>query len=112
MACVHFPRLRALSPSAFKLYVFFLDRVQKRNNPTVRISLADLGYESGLQAPCPFPALRHGRDGQVRKALRELIDRGLIQKQGQRGKAPNTYQVMNAPEHDLPAAGSKPVLKI
>ena len=93
MACVTFQQLRHLSPSAFKLYLFFLDQVQTTNRPTLTISLANLGYESGLQAPCPYPALRHGRDGQVRNALIELIDIGLIEKRGQRGRAPNTYRV-------------------
>lgn len=103
MAWVQFSPLRHLSPSAFKLYVYFLDSVQAKNCPTLTIPLADLGYDSGLQAPHPYRALRHGKDGQLRRALDELIEGGWIEKQGRRGKAPNTYRVLPlSPELDLP----------
>ena len=86
MPDVTFQQLRRLSPSAFKLYHFFLDRVQATHCASLPLSLAELGYQSGLQAPCLYPALRHGRDGQVRNALRELIDIGLIERNGLCGR--------------------------
>lgn len=91
---MNFQRLRDLSPSAFKLYVYFLEKVRTTHRPVLKISLADLGFESGLQPSCPYPALRHGRDGQLRRALKELKDKGLIEKQGQRGRSPNTYRLV------------------
>ena len=93
MVQIDFSGLRDLSPSAFKLMVFFLDQVQTRQTSTFSLSLAELGYEAGLQPPVRYPALRKGRDSQVRHALQELIDRGLVEKQGQRGPVPNTYHV-------------------
>ena len=94
MAYIDFSQWRDLSPAAFKLYVYFLHRVHTRNQAVFTLSLAQLGWESGLQAPGLYPSLRHGKDGQLRRALQELIDRGLIEKHGQRGKRPNTYRVL------------------
>ena len=99
MAYVDFPQWRQLSPSAFKLYVYFLHQVHTHQRAVFTLSLADLGEHSGLQAPCFQPALRHGKDGQVRRALQELIDRELIEKHGQRGKTPNTYRVLEHTAH-------------
>lgn len=102
MAWVNFSTLRSLSPAAFKLYVYFLDQLQTCNASTLTRPLADLGFESGLQAPNPYRTLRHGKDGQLRKALKELIDRGLIEKQGQRGRSPNTYRLLDLKADDNP----------
>lgn len=103
MAYVDFPQWCDLSPPAFKLYVYFLHRVQTRNQTVFALSLAQLGRESGLQAfrPRAYP---HGRDGQVRRALQELIDGELIEKHGQRGKKPNTYRVLEHPAHTPPSS--------
>jgi len=95
---VTFHPLRDLSPPAFKLYVYFLDRVQAKNTAVFSVPMVHLGYESGLQPECFHPAFRHGNDRQLRNALEELIDQGLIEKQGHRGRAPNTYTVL---EHQL-----------
>ena len=103
MAYINFPQQRDLSPSAFKLYVFFLHQAQTRNQAVFTLSLAQLGWESGLQAfrPWTYP---HGRDGQVRRAVQELIDSGLIEKHGQRGRKPNTYRILDNPAHTPPAS--------
>lgn len=99
MPFVNFHPLKELSPPAFKLYVFFLHLVQTHNSSVFAIPLVKLGYDSGLQPPCPYPAFRHGKDGQLRKALRELTDAGLIEKQGRRGRAPNVYTVRHPHAH-------------
>lgn len=65
MPFVNFHPLQDLTPAAFKLYVYFLDQVQTRNTAVFAIPLVDLGYESGLQPPCPYPAFRHGKDGKL-----------------------------------------------
>ena len=93
MVQLDFSELRDLSPSAFKLMVFFLDQVQTRQTSTFTLSLAELGYQAGLQAPVRFPALAQGRDTQVRNALRELIKRGLVVKESGQGRLANTYTV-------------------
>ena len=105
MPLVDYQALRHLSPQAFKLYTCFLpacacphaDRhlAQTHQTKTLTLSLADLGSESGLQSYCQWPALRHGNDGQLRKALSELQNSGLIEKHGRRGRAPNTYHLLN-----------------
>ena len=95
MTLIDYQALRHLSPQAFKLYTCFVHLAQTHRSETLTISLADLGWESGLQSYCQWPALRHGNDGQLRKALSELINSGLIQKHGRRGRAPNTYHLLN-----------------
>lgn len=104
MPFVNFHFLRDLSPPAFKLYVFFLHLVQTRKASAFSIPLVNLGYDSGLQPPCLYPAFRHGKDAQLRKALKELIDAGLIDKQGHRGRAPNAYTVQLHHLHTNPDA--------
>lgn len=94
MPYLDFHLLKDLSPAAFKLYTYFLDLVQSQKCAAFSIPLAKLGDESGLQPPCPYPALRHGKDRQLRKAIEELITRGWLEKCGQRGRAPNTYTVL------------------
>ena len=106
MPFVNFHPLRNLSPADFKLYVFFLHLVQTKNTSVFSIPLVDLVYDSGLQPPCQYPAFRHGKDGQLRKALKELIDSGLIEKHGQRGRAPNTYTVLGHHLHTNPSSQS------
>ena len=108
MPFVNFDPLKELSPAAFKLYVFFLHLMQKKNTSVFTIPLVDLGYDSGLQPPCPYKAFRHGNDGQLRKALQELIDSGLIEKQGQRGRAPNVYTVRFSHLHTKPDTQRSP----
>jgi len=98
MVQLDFARLRGLSPSAFKLYVYFLSQVEVRKTSTFTLSLAELGYEAGLQRPVRVPVLARGRDSQVRHALQELIERGLVEKEGQRGRVPNTYRVIRGQE--------------
>jgi hypothetical protein len=95
MVQVDFSRLRELTPTAFKLYVYFLSQVETKNTTMFTLSLADLGYQAGLQPPVPYPALAQGRDTQVRNALRELIARGLIEKDSAQGmgRVANTYHV-------------------
>ena len=97
MPFVTFHHLRNLSPPAFKLYVYFLHLVQAKDTSVFSVPMVHLGYESGLQPECFHPAFRHGNDRQLRNALEELIDQGLIEKQGHRGRVPNTYTVL---EHD------------
>ena len=104
MPFITFHHLRSLSPAAFKLYVYFLDRVQSKNTSAFSVPLVELGYESGLQPECFHPAFRHGNDRQLRNALEELIDEGLIEKQGHRGRAPNTYTVLEHHRHSNPNA--------
>ena len=108
MPFVNFHPLQDLTPAAFKLYVYFLDQVQTRNTAVFAIPLVDLGYESGLQPPCPYPAFRHGKDGKLREALQELTEKGLIEKQGQRGRAPNVYTVRHYHLHTNPDAQRSP----
>jgi len=103
MAYIDFPQQRQLSPAAFKLYAYFLHQVQRQNQTVFTLSLAKLGQESGLQA-FRWRTYPHGRDGQVRRALQELIDTGRIQKQGQRGRKPNTYRILDHPAHTPPKA--------
>jgi len=95
MLLVDFHALRHLSPQAFKLYACFLYLAQIKKSSTLTLSLADLGWESGLQTQCLYPALRHGNDGQLRRALAELLNSGLVEKQGRRGRAPNSYHLLN-----------------
>jgi len=104
MPFVTFHPLRNLSPTAFKLYVYFLDLVQSKNISVFSVPMVKLGYESGLQPECFHPAFRHGNDRQLRNALEELIDQGLIEKQGHRGRAPNTYTVLGHQLHTPPNA--------
>jgi len=104
MPFVHFHPLRTLSPAAFKLYVYFLDQVQSQNTSAFSVPLVQLGYESGLQPPCLYPTSRHGKDRQLRNALKELTDAGLIEQQGHRGRAPNTYTVLHHHRHTNPYA--------
>lgn len=91
MAFVTFHFLRELSPSAFKLYVYFLELVQSKHRCVFTLPMVKLGYEAGLQPDCLYPAFRHGKDARLRKALAELIEKGLIEKEGQRGRVSNTY---------------------
>ena len=100
MPFVNFHLLRDLSPAAFKLCVYFLDQVQSKNAFVFSIPLVELGAESGLQPLCWHPAFRHGKDRQLRNAIAELIDKGFIEKQGQRGRAPNTYTVLKHHLHE------------
>jgi len=95
MPNIDFPKLKELSPQAFKLYAYFLHLSDIKNTNVFTLTLADLGEESGLQADQLYPALRHGRDGQLRRALSELIQKGLVDKQGGRGRAPNTYTLLD-----------------
>lgn len=99
MVEVNFSRLRDLSPSGFKLMVYFLDQVEQHQTNTFTRPLIELGRDSGLQAPVRFPALAAGRDTQVRNALRELIERGLIEKESAQGlgRTPNSYRVKRVP---------------
>lgn len=95
MPFLDFHALRHLSPQAFKLYACFLHLAQVRNTATLSLSLADLGQESGLASACLAPALRHGNDGQLRRALTELLHSDLLEKQGRRGRKPNTYHLLH-----------------
>jgi len=108
MPFVNFSLLQDLSPAAFKLYVYFLGQVQKTNTAVLARPMVELGYESGLQPPCRYPAFRHGQDRQLRNALNELITEGFIEKQGQRGRAPNTYTVIGHQKHENPCAERRP----
>ena len=108
MPVVNFHSLKDLRPPAFKLYVFFLHLVQTQNTSVFAIPLVDLGEDSGLQPPCAYPAFRHGKDGQLRNALNELIDAGFIEKQGRRGRAPNVYTVRHYHLHTNPDAQRSP----
>ncbi|MDP6725425.1 MAG: hypothetical protein QF536_09575 [Arenicellales bacterium] len=101
MPDIDFIQLKDLTPQAFKLYACFRYLGQTKNTTTLTLSLADLGTLSGLQPFCPYPALRHGRDGQLRRALTELIGKGLIEKQGQRGRRPNTYTLVTPSDPHL-----------
>ena len=96
MPYVEFNSIEDLRPSAFKLYVFFLHRVQQTGSDTVEMSLADLAFWSGLQAQGTWrtPGQSHGRDGRIRLALAELVEKGLIEKRGSRGRRPNTYRIL------------------
>jgi hypothetical protein len=102
MPFVNFHLLRTLSPAAFKLYVYFLDLVQTRNTSVLSLPMVELGYDSGLQPPCLVPAFRHGKDRQLRNALQELAQVGLIEKEGHRGRAPNTYTILGYHRHTNP----------
>lgn len=95
MPFIDYFSLQHLSPQAFKLYTCFLYLAQIHESQTLTLSLAELGYQSGLQRHCPYPALRHGKDGQLRRALSELLNSGLVEKHGRRGRAPNTYRLLN-----------------
>ena len=95
MPFIDFHSLRHLSPQAFKLYTCFLHLAQTHQSTTLTLSLANLGSESGLQSHRPYPALRYGNDGQLRRALKELQNSGLIEKKGQRGRKPNAYRLLN-----------------
>ncbi|MFQ5859390.1 MAG: hypothetical protein ACE5LU_27650 [Anaerolineae bacterium] len=97
MPVIDFEAIRDLKPPAFKLYVYFLDQFQTYHRPTLTIPLADLGYESGLQTPHPYRALRQGKDGTLRRALEELIQKGFLEKTGCRGRHPNTYRLLRTP---------------
>jgi hypothetical protein len=100
MPFVNFHLLRDLSPPAFKLAVYFLHLVQSKNTTRFSIPLVELGYDSGLQPPCLYPAFRHGKDRQLRNAIEELINTGWLEKCGQRGRAPNTYTVLKHQVHE------------
>ena len=102
MPLIDFHLLRDLSPPAFKLCAYFLHLVQSQNVASFSIPLVELGDESGLQPPCRYPALRHGKDRQLRNAIAELIQEGFIEKHGQRGRAPNTYTVLKHHLHEEP----------
>ena len=102
MPFVNFRLLRHLSPPAFKLCVYFLDQVQSKNAAVFSIPLVELGDACGLQPPCWHPAFRHGKDRQLRNAIAELIDEDFIEKHGQRGRAPNTYTVLQHHLHEEP----------
>ena len=108
MTSVNFPLLQHLSPPAFKFYVYFLGQVQKTNTAVLARPLVELGYQSGLQPPCRYPAFRHGQDRQLRNALNQLIEEGFIEKQGQRGRAPNTYTVIGHQKHQNPYPERRP----
>jgi len=102
MPFVNFASLKHLSPKAFKLYVYFLHLVQAKNTDRFALPLVDLGYETELQPFYTYRPWRHGKDGQLRNALQELIDLDLIEKHGQRGRAPNTYIVKHHHLHTNP----------
>jgi len=98
MPFVDFDSLQHLSPQAFKLYACFLHLAQTHHSETLTLSLAELGSESGLQTHWFVAAPRHGNDGQLRRALTELLNSGLVEKQGRRGRKPNTYHLLNLPD--------------
>lgn len=100
MPLINFRLLRDLSPPAFKLYTYFLHRVQSQNTIHFTLPMVELGQESGLQPPCLYPAFRHGKDRQLRNAIEELINTGWLEKSGHRGRAPNTYTVLNHHLHE------------
>ncbi len=100
MPSVNFHLLQHLTPTAFKLSVYFLDQVQSKDASIFSIPLVKLGFESGLQPPCWHQAFRHGNDRQLRNAIAELIDEGFIEKHGQRGRRPNTYTVLKHHLHE------------
>ena len=102
MPFVHVHPLRDLSPAAFKLDGYFLEQVQARNTAAFSVPLVHLGYESGLQPESLYPAFRHGNDRQLRNALKQLSDEGVIEKQGHRGRAPNTYTGLGHQLHTNP----------
>ncbi len=97
MAYVDFDRIQDLKPSAFKLYVYFLHCTQNTQNNTLTMTLADLGWHSGLQSQerWRLPGKQHGNDCHLRAALAELIQKGLIEKNGNRGRRPNTYCIVD-----------------
>jgi hypothetical protein len=102
MPYMDFYLLQDLSPAAFKLYAYFLHLVQSKNVAAFSLALVKLGYDSGLQPSCPYPAFRHGKDRQLRNAIEELINKGWLEKCGQRGRAPNTYTVLKHHLHENP----------
>ena len=110
MPFVQYHLLHHLSPAAFKLYVFLLDLIQDNKTSTFSIPMVELGYRSGLQPPCIYPAFRHGKDGQLRKALSELINANFIEKSGQRGRAPNTYTLRQHHLHTNPFSSQEDYL--
>ena len=95
MPYIDFMHLKELTPQAFKLYICFLHLSETRETNTFTLPLSDLGYISGLQTSSSYWASPHGNDGQLRRALAELIKNGLVQKQGQRGRSPNTYTLLH-----------------
>ena len=64
--------LPPLPPRATKLYLYFLHHLEHTGQPTLAMSLAQLGHHSGLltHAAWKAPSQQHGHDGTVRKALR------------------------------------------
>lgn len=96
MPYIDFNTVRPLSPSACKLYLYFLHHQEQCATPTLTLSLAQLGAASGLQrhAPWKAPSQYHGHDGRLRTALDELIDHGFLQKEAGRGRQPNTYSLL------------------
>ena len=99
MPYVDFPQLQALTPAAFKLYVYCLYRAEQTGVYIWSLSLAQLGQESHLSAATPwrYPSQRHGQDGTVRRALAELVAQGWLDKTGRRGRCPNTYRLLKTP---------------
>ena len=96
MILVDFAKLHDLKPVAFKLYVCMLDLAERTKTRDITMPLVDLGHESGLQPERKYRPERHGLDGQVRRALRELIEQGYIEKtETGRGRQSNTYHIMD-----------------
>ncbi len=73
------------------------DYTQNTQDNTLSMTLADLGWHSGLQSQerWRLPGKQHGNDGQLRSALEELIQKGLLEKNSNRGRRPNTYRIVN-----------------
>ena len=71
-----------LKPGAFKLYMFLKQKAVETGKDIISMPLAQLGRESGLQSKSyrKTQNLQHGNDGQVRYALDELIEQGIVEK--------------------------------
>ena len=97
-----FASLQELKPSAFKLYVYLLNRADVTGSDAVTMPLADLAQNSGLQVVKAWQSEKHhGSDGKVRRAIHELIVHGYIAQSGRgRGPTPNTYHILRRGEGD------------
>ena len=99
MVAVHFPPLKELKPSAFKLLIYLLHRAEETGTDQWCLPLVDLAWESGLlsEGAERLPGKPHGNDGQLRNALQELVEKGYVEKSGRRGRHPNTYRLRRPP---------------